>query len=152
MVPMHPLAIIGVDHGTTSAYSILDLNGTILKQHSGKELTLAMMIEQIMQVCHPLIISTDKAKVPSFVEELSRKLGTILVVPPEDLKREDKRELILRSGHKDNSENGHQADSLSAALYAHRRSLPRLDKINTFLREKKIEYTRNEFTKIAFTT
>lgn len=111
-----------------------------------------MMIEQIMEVSQPLIISTDKARVPSFVDELSRKLGTIIISPTEDLKREEKRELILKFGYREHSENSHQADSLAAALYAYRKYFPRLEKIEAFIHKKKLDLKKDEFTKMALTT
>ena len=50
---MKPLAIIGLDPGTTSAYVALGLDGNIIKTNSGKALTLAMMISQMIEVCLP---------------------------------------------------------------------------------------------------
>ena len=65
---MKPLAIIGLDPGTSSAYTVLDLDGNVLHSHAAKELSLSQMITEIIQICQPIIVSTDKAKVPSFVD------------------------------------------------------------------------------------
>ena len=70
---MKHLAIIGLDPGTTSAYAILNLKGELIKTNSGKEFSLSEMIKEIMDECTPLIVSTDKAKIPGFVEEFSRQ-------------------------------------------------------------------------------
>ncbi len=144
---MKPLAIIGLDPGTTSAYAILDLQGNILQEYAAKELTLSEMIVQITEVCFPLIVSTDKAKVPSFVEEFARKMGTEIVAPPEDMKREDKRIMLLA---KEIHYNGaHEQDALAAALFAHQKYLSKLKKIDHFIQEHQLEPQRVEFTRIA---
>ncbi len=145
--PMKPLAIIGLDPGTTSAYAILDLQGNLLHHYAAKELTLSEMILQITEVCFPLIVSTDKAKTPSFVEEFARKMGTELVTPPEDMKREEKRIMLLA---KDVHYNGaHEQDAAAAALFAYQRYLPKFKKIDRFIQEHQLESHRAEFTRIA---
>ncbi len=148
---MKPLAIIGLDPGTTSAYTILDLNRKILGQNSGKELTLSEMISQIIKFCQPLIVSTDKAKVPSFVEQFSAKMGTEIVSPPEDLLREEKRKMIVEWNQKGQSSDQHQEDSLAAALFAYVKYKPKLEKIRRFIQENHLEQKEQEFTQIALT-
>lgn len=144
---MKPLAIIGLDPGTTSAYAILNLQGNLLHEYAAKELTLSDMIMRITEVCFPLIVSTDKAKVPSFVEEFARKMGTELVTPPEDMKREEKRIMLLA---KDIHYNGaHEQDATAAALFAYHKYLPKFKKIEKFIQEHQLESLRTEFTRIA---
>lgn len=144
---MKPLAIIGLDPGTTSAYAILDLQGNLLQHYAAKELTLSEMILQITELCFPLIVSTDKAKVPSFVEEFSRKLGTEIVAPPEDMKKEEKRIMLLA---KDIHYNGaHEQDATAAALFAYQKYIPKFKKIDRFIQEHQLETQRMEFTRIA---
>ncbi|MBI2665284.1 DUF460 domain-containing protein [Candidatus Woesearchaeota archaeon] len=74
-----PLAIIGLDPGTTSAYAILTLDGKIINCNSGKEMPLSIIIKEIVDLCRPVLVGTDKAKIPSFVEEFSR-IGFPLVL------------------------------------------------------------------------
>ncbi len=144
---MKPLAIIGLDPGTTSAYAILDLQGNLLQEFAAKELTLSEMITRITEVCFPLIVSTDKAKVPSFVKEFARKMGTEIVAPPEDLKKEEKRIMLLA---KDIHYNGaHEQDATAAALFAYQKYLPKFKKINKFIPDHQLESLRTEFTRIA---
>ncbi len=144
---MKPLAIIGVDPGTTSAYLALGLDGSVIKTNSGKELTLAMMISQIIEVCLPIIVSTDKAKVPSFVEEFARKVGANIVHPTEDLLREEKKGLI--SKYNLNYLNAHQQDCLAAAVSAYRQQQSKLYRIRQYITQNKLEQEELTFTKIA---
>ena len=160
---MKPLAIIGLDPGTTSGYVILDLNGQMIKSYSAKELSLSLVISQIIEHCQPIITATDKAKLPSFVEEFSRKLGTVIVTPDEDLSKEEKRKLISgfnsglnisRIAAPLNTNNihldAHQQDSLAAAVYAYKKYSPKLEKINHFIQMHNLEDKRAEFTQLAF--
>ena len=144
---MKPLAFIGIDPGTTCAYVILDLNGVIIKKDSAKELPLSEVISQIMSVCKPMIVGTDKAKVPSFVEEFSRKVGAGVISPNEDMKKEEKSGLLQQYGRK--VKNTHEQDALAAALLCYKKYLPKLKKINLFIEEHNFDSRREEFTKIA---
>ncbi|MBI2151687.1 DUF460 domain-containing protein [Candidatus Woesearchaeota archaeon] len=144
-----PLAIVGLDPGTTTAYVLLGLNKEVVHSFSGKELGLNKVISQIIDNSRPVIVGTDKAKVPSFVEEFSRKTGAIVVSPTQDLGREEKRLMLLEMGF--NSFNGdeHEKDCLAAALYAYRRIATKLEKIEVFIKENNLEVKRREFSEIA---
>lgn len=144
---MKPLAIIGLDPGTTAAYTALGLEGKILQINSGKQWPLSAMIQEITAICLPVIVSTDKAKQPFLITEFSRKCGARVITPAEDLKREEKRLLTLP--FKPVVANEHQQDSLAAALYAHKIMSPRLNKIRGFLEENDLEEDKDRFTMIA---
>lgn len=144
---MKPLAIIGLDPGTTSGYVILNLKGELVSSDSAKELTLSEIIARVINLCHPVIVATDKAKTPFFIEEFSAKLGAVIVKPNEDLTKEQKHELL--KGVKKSGLDAHQQDSLAAAVFAFKQSQPKLNKINHYLTEHHLEQLRNEFTKIA---
>lgn len=141
---MKPLAILGLDPGTTSAYAALDLNGKLLKSNSGKEFTLSQIIAEIIEFCQPVIASTDKSRIPSFVEEFARKMGAVIVFPKEDMKKEEKHQLV-GVGYKGD----HEEDALAAALFAYRTYFSRLVKIRKFVRENQLERLEEEFTKLA---
>ncbi len=143
----NPLAIIGLDSGITSAYVVLGLDGTVIKTHSAKNFPLSEIISQVIAVCQPLVVSTDKAKVPSLVEEFSRKMGTMIVHPDQDLPREEKKRLVDSTGYYEKSH--HVQDSLASACFAYRKYLPRLLKINRYIEEHRLEEIQEEFTRIA---
>src|SRR3989338_717827 len=146
---MKPLAIIGLDPGTTSAYVILDLQEKVLRTFSAKELTLAAIITQVMEVCTPLYVSTDKAKVPSFVEEFARKVGAEVIAPEEDLQKEQKRNLLREYPPEIPSWNDHKKDCLAAALFSSQKLSNRLGKINHYIVLHGLQDKQEEFIKIA---
>ncbi|MBI2146484.1 DUF460 domain-containing protein [Candidatus Woesearchaeota archaeon] len=143
---MRPLAIIGLDPGTTSAYTILDLDGKVLRSHAAKELSLSQMISEIIEVCQPIIVSTDKAKIPSFVEQCARKLGAVIASPDEDLQREEKHRMV-GVGYKGD----HDEDSLAAALCAYKRYQPRIQKAQEFIAAHQLHQVGSEFLRLAMT-
>ena len=144
---MHPLAIIGLDPGTTSAYAILGLDGKIIHSYAAKELPLSEIISQTIKVCQPVIVATDKAKVPSLVEDFARKMGTVIVSPEEDLKKEMKRELLLPHGYGYNG--SHEHDCFAAAYLAYRQHYSKLQKIEQFIAKHNLHDQRHQFSKIA---
>lgn len=147
---LKPLAIIGLDPGTTTAYAIIDLRAKVIEAFSSKNLALGDVITRITSVCQPIITATDKGKLPSFVEEFSRKLGTRIFVPGEDLSREEKRKMVL-AHFPDGSpaKNGHEEDSLASALFAHRKYSQKISKAKQFILENNLGSKEEEFLKIA---
>ncbi|MFH0701241.1 MAG: DUF460 domain-containing protein [Candidatus Woesearchaeota archaeon] len=149
---MKPLAIIALDPGATTAFCALDLNGQVLRIYSAKELPLSVVISKVIEVCQPIISVTDKGKTPSFVAEFSRKMGTKLILPEEDLTREEKRELVKLYFSEEEGKlfkNTHEFDCLSSSLYAYKKMFNRIKKINDFIVENKLEEKGSEFMILA---
>ncbi len=144
---MKPPAIVGLDPGTTAGYVVLGLDGQVIKSAAAKNLPLAAIIAQVMDVCQPLLVGTDKVHVPSLVEEFSRKVGAVIVSPEQDLLREEKKALLNSSNYYD--KNHHIQDSLAAALFAYKRYRPKLLKIEHFIKERHLEEIRGEFISLA---
>ncbi len=145
---MNPLAVVGLDPGTTTAYAVFDLQGQLLKVFSARELSSSEIITHLTRICYPLILSTDKQKVPSLVEELSRKLGAKTFSPNEDLSREEKALLVKEHLLQEAHQNRHQSDSLAAALFALKKLESRLKRIRQFLDSNPLEQ-KEEFFKLA---
>lgn len=139
-----PLSLIGLDPGAASAYAVLDLTGRPLKIFSAKELPLSRIISQVIEISQPLISATDKEKVPSLVQEFSTQLGTLLISPDQDLKREEK-DLLVNT----KTSNQHEHDALAAALFAFKKIRPTLTKIDDFLKKNHLEELRNPFTQLV---
>lgn len=144
---MKPLVIVGIDPGTTSACAILDLDGNIMAIHSAKEFGLKEMIAAVFLIGKPILVGTDKAKIPFFVHDFAAKTGARLVAPEEDLKKEEKRGLLEQG--QDLAHNDHESDALAVAYYAFKRYQPRLQKIKRYLQEYHLEHKAQEFTLIA---
>ncbi len=125
-MPSKPLAIIGIDPGTTVGFAVLDLYGKIVDLGSEKNISLDNLIYQISEKCTPLIIGSDKVKVPKMVGKFAARVGAKIVVPQEDLKVEDKRRMTERFAFG----NHHEMDALASALHALKQSQQLLLRIN----------------------
>ena len=144
-----PLGIIGIDPGTTAAYAILRLDGSVIETYSSKELALGEMIQRIFACCRPILVGTDKAKIPSFVDEFGRKSGAVVVNPTEDLQREEKR-LMLKE-YTFSGKTQHEDDALAAALFTFQQYHSRLEKIKHYCELHHVE-NQDEFTVLALKT
>lgn len=149
---MKPLAIIGLDPGLTTAYTIIDLEGNILSSYSARELALSEVISHLISRCQPLLLATDKSKAPAFVEECGRKLGLRVVTPDHDLLKVEKRTLAEEAGFTHSPFDDHQYDALAAALACSKKYRPRLEKIQRFLQAHPLPDRQEEFIRMAVTT
>lgn len=127
---MDNLLIVGIDPGTTVGFAVLDIEGKIIRTVSGKDLTLSKIIFLAEKFGKPLLVGTDKAKVPSFVQDFASKFGAKIVHPRLDLSVDEKRNLVSNS-----VANAHESDALASSVFAFRSVAPLLKKINFFLKE-----------------
>tara|TARA_Y100000310_G_scaffold262781_1_gene272575 strand:- start:506 stop:1660 length:1155 start_codon:yes stop_codon:yes gene_type:complete len=130
-----PLLIIGIDPGTTVAYACIDTNSTPIKIDSQKQLDYSSLIKKLIGLGKPLIIATDKARIPDFVEKIAIKTGSRIIAPEQDLLKSEKKELVKNLKTRD----AHQFDALAAALFAYSKLTPTLTKIEEFVKENKKE-------------
>lgn len=139
------LLVVGIDPGTTTAYAVLDIEGNLLHIKSQKEFGLNSLISEATSLGKVVLAGTDKQKVPGFIEAFSAKTGARILCPAQDLKVQEKRELI-----KDyKTENWHQSDALAAALYTFRKIKPLMEKIDFIVKEKNKFGIRNEIKELV---
>ena len=141
------LLIVGIDPGTTTAFSILDVDGNLLKIASYKNLGLSALISIIMPYGDIILVGTDKKNCPKFIENFAVKIGVRIVKPKQDLLVSEKKELINRTKTK----NSHEADSLASATFAYNEFHPLFKKIDIFLKKNNKVYLSNKIKKIVLT-
>jgi len=105
--------IVGLDIGTTTGLSIHDLNKNLLYLKSRKHFSTSNIIKQIMIFGIPIIIATDKQKVPSKIKKIASSFNAKIFRPDHDLTIEEK-ERIVNISMKDT----HERDALAASLFA----------------------------------
>ncbi len=131
---MRPL-IIGIDPGTTAAFAVLDFEFNLLAVESRKSFSGSDMISSMIYLGDPVIMAGDKKDTPSFIKEMSQKLGTIIYSPGYDTKKGEKKRLVSQfhlSGYVDNP---HETDALASAIMAFRSQKPLIKKIRSILRK-----------------
>jgi len=139
---MKPL-IVGVDPGSTSAVAMVDFNSDVVGLESGKNFPPREIISKIIETGKPVIVTSDKAKIPSKVEKIANSVGAKKFIPEEDLSSERKRE--LGSG-----ENSHEEDAVAAALHAYKQLRSNIDKIEELSGEMEMDMEKSEIASRYF--
>ncbi|MBI4019966.1 MAG: DUF460 domain-containing protein, partial [Candidatus Aenigmarchaeota archaeon] len=87
---MRSQLIVGIDPGTTTAVTLLDMQGRLVSIRSGRNLSKSAVAEMISSKGDPVIIASDTFPAPRAIEKLAAAFFARLVTPAENLKREDK--------------------------------------------------------------
>ncbi len=126
--------IVGIDPGTTVGWAAIDWDGKIIAKGSQREFDRDALVKRLVELGHVVLVGTDKAKVPSFVQEVATSVGAVVLSPQEDLKVDEKRNMTRPV-----SGNAHELDALAAAIFALRRKEVLVRKIRqTLERVKKV--------------
>lgn len=133
--------IVGVDPGLNCGLAILALDGAPLLVESHRGWSLEKVIERIIGVGEPTIISSDVSPAPSFLRKLSRKLNAVLFEPVISMGSEEKHKLaqtyVERYGIR--VENAHEVDALAAAVKAYQHYKNKFEQVDTRLKEMGID-------------
>jgi len=127
--------IAGIDPGTTVGWAVLDLHGKPIAVGSQKELSGDRLVAKLTKLGKVILVGSDRAKTPTYVQEAATKVGAKVAGPIQDIRVEEKRSMV--NGLK--FANAHEMDALASAIIAHKKAQPLLRKIHSFLtREKKL--------------
>ncbi len=135
--------ILGLDPGTTAAYCLLAFNGKIRVLRSRKGLTRADVIREVYEEGIPVLVAADVPSAPHFVEKIARTVNAPIFTPERPIPVADKNEIAREYAEDVKVRNAHERDSLTAAVYAYRSILPRLQQIDRMVREEELSVDRN---------
>ena len=108
--------IVGIDPGTTTAVAAVDLDGKVVHLSSGRERSMADVVETLYQVGKPLVVASDVSQMPFSVERIRRVFSAVAYTPRADRTGEEKMAITEGIPYA----NLHERDALSAALDAYR--------------------------------
>lgn len=134
--------IVGLDPGITVGIGVVDLDGNVVAVYSERNMAISDIFRFISEVGHPIIIATDVTPAPGLVEKISRSFKAVLFTPREDMRVEEKIELLKNLGIE--VEDDHQRDALAAAYKAYLRLKPKFEHIDAKLRNLGLERKGNE--------
>ncbi|MBI4170193.1 MAG: DUF460 domain-containing protein [Candidatus Aenigmarchaeota archaeon] len=119
--------IVGVDPGATAGIAVIDANSITRKVEtaSRRNFSYSDILEWLSEKGEPMIIATDKARVPLLVRKVAAAFGARLVNPPHDLRLAEKKEITSTY----NTKTDHEADALAAALFAKAQFSSTLEKV-----------------------
>ncbi len=135
--------ILGIDPGTTAAYCLLTLEGQVRVLKSRKGLTRADLIREVYENGIPAIVASDVPQVPHFVEKIASTVNAPVFTPKQPIAVVDKQELAREYSTDKRARNAHERDALTAAVYAYRSILPKLQQIDRMIREQQLSVDRN---------
>jgi len=121
---MKPI-IVGIDIGVTTATAIYDLNRNLIYVGSKRNIPIDNLIREISSYGRPLIIATDKKRVPQPISKIAASFNCKIFNPDHDLTISEKEE-IIRIPIKDI----HEKDALAAATYAYKHFAPQFNNID----------------------
>ena len=135
--------ILGVDPGIAAAYCLMSLDGKIKVLRSKKGLTRADMIREIYETGIPVIVASDVPQAPHFVEKIASTVNAAVFTPAKAIPVAEKQELAREYDKSIRVRNAHERDALTAAVYAYRDVLPKLQQIDRIMREEQLTIDRN---------
>jgi len=135
--------ILGVDPGTTAAYCLLSLDGKVKVLKSRKGLTRADMIREVYEYGIPVMLASDVPQAPHFIEKIASTVNAIVYTPAKAIPVAEKQELARTYTDHIRVRNAHERDALTAAVYAFRSILPKLQQIDRMIKEEQLTLDRN---------
>ncbi|MEM1529915.1 MAG: DUF460 domain-containing protein [Candidatus Bathyarchaeia archaeon] len=115
---------------------MLTLDGKPILVESHRGWSLAKILERIISVGKPTIISSDVSPAPELLRRLSKKLNAVLFEPIISMGSEEKHKLaqayVERYGIK--VENAHEIDALAAAIKAYQHYKNKLEQVDERLK------------------
>jgi len=135
--------VLGIDPGTTAALCLVSLDGRVSFLTSRKGLTRADIIRLVYQHGMPVIVATDVTPVPHLVKKIAGTINIGIFTPERPIPVADKQELARQFNRETQIRNAHERDALTAAIYAYRSVLPRLEQIDLKVREEQLVVDRN---------
>ena len=106
--------VVGVDPGTTTAVTVVGLDGTVLDVLSTRTADTAAVIEWVVERGRPIVVAADVTPMPNTVEKIRRSFDAAGWTPNGDLPVDEKQHRTRDEGY----ENDHERDALAAALFA----------------------------------
>ncbi|NPA47147.1 MAG: DUF460 domain-containing protein [Thermococci archaeon] len=134
--------IVGIDPGITVGIAAVDLNGNVVAVHSERNMPVGEVFRFISELGHPVIVATDVSPPPGFVVKIARSFKANLFTPREDIKVEEKKEILRSLDFK--VDDDHQRDALAAAYKAYLKVKPKLEHVDAKVKEAGLEGEADE--------
>lgn len=128
--------IVGVDPGLNCGLAVLTFDGAPVLIESQRGWSMTKLIERIVDLGEPAIISSDVSPAPSFLERLSKKLNAVLFEPAISMSVEEKHQMTRAYMERYNVKvkNIHEIDALAAALKAYQHYKNKFEQIDAKLK------------------
>ncbi len=127
--------VVGLDPGITTGIAVFSLKGELKEVFSKKGMSKPEIVRFILSRGSPVVIATDKKKIPKLVEEIASALAVPVFSPEEDLKVKEKNELAKELKPK----SSHERDAIAAGLYFFKKNKRKFREIERVLESMGLE-------------
>lgn len=117
--------IVGIDPGTTVGWAVIGFDGRVMSVGSRRGLSSDELVAQLVKSGRVFVVGSDKAKGPSLVQEVAARFAAKVILPSQDLRVEEKREVTSELEFS----NAHEMDALASAMFAWKKLQPLLSKV-----------------------
>jgi predicted RNase H-like nuclease (RuvC/YqgF family) len=107
-----------MDVGTTTAIVVVDENKRVVDRISKKNFSEEEIVNYLAEKKKVVLITTDKAKIPSTIKKISARLNLGIYAPNKDLSIEYKKKFYTNKELKEILTNIHEMDAYISAYYA----------------------------------
>jgi len=139
--------ILGIDPGTTTAVAVLSLDGELLEVTSSRDMSLQECLLVAARYRDVVMVASDVAPAPRFVERMASKLNAVLFIPPATMSVEEKNRLVESRLGRRVYRNAHERDAIAAALKAYNMVKPKLDNVDRRIGRMNAMHLREELRK-----
>lgn len=123
------LLIGGIDVGLHTSVVLLDLDGELVCLDTLVHPKNSQTLDHITDCGNVLILSTDRAKVPSQLKKLASSISAKLILPAKNMTKKKKRLLILDFIEEEMKMNSHEKSALASAIFAYKKFRPNFKKL-----------------------
>ena len=131
--------IVGIDPGIVTGVAMIDIDGNPIMVFSRRYLPRNEILDMVYEYGIPVLIATDANPPSAMVKKLASTLGVPLFTPPRTLGVAEKEKLVQDYLEKHNYQlrvdDSHQRDALAAALKAYFNFKPKLDQVESKIRD-----------------
>ncbi len=134
--------IVGIDPGSTSAVAAFNLDGELKLLESRKEFSQDEVIRQLIETGRPVVIASDRERMPSTVEKISSSRGAQRFEPENDLRSQRKNRI-------GKGENSHEIDAYASGIHAYnslQKEIRKIEKISEKTRQDRKEVAKKYFS------
>jgi len=133
--------IIGVDPGVTCGVAALNLEGEPIYIGSRRNWRFSDLLQTIIGLGEPVVISTDVSSPPDLLKRLSQKFNAVSFIPQISLGIIEKRQMARKYAefYGVNLRNVHEMDALAAAIKAYQHYRDKLEQVEDKVREMNVK-------------
>jgi hypothetical protein len=138
--------VVGIDIGLTTGVAVFDLNKNLLFVGSKRYYSTSDLIKHILSFGRPIMIATDKKRIPPKINRIASSLNCKVFKPDHDLSVKEKERIVNIS-----VKSPHERDALASALFFFKTYASVFNKIDRMLSSMKLKAQKEAVKEMIIT-